>query len=549
MVISALTNTSAWQALTAHQQSMLNVHMRTLFASNAQRFHHFSLSAAGLLLDYSKNRITQTTLELLADLANSANLSQQINALFNGDLLNQSERRPALHTALRHIGNDPIRVNGKNILPEIRACQAQMQTISEKIRQGEWRGFSNLPMTDIVNIGIGGSELGPALITQALEAYAESKLRCHFISNVDATPTTSLLAKLNPATTLFIISSKSFNTTETLYNAKTAQEWLQAAAGGRSIDAHLLAVTANPQRAVAYGIPADHVLPLWDWVGGRYSLWSAVGLPIVLMLGMKNFQDLLAGATAMDQHFRSAPLLQNMPVILALLSIWYVNFFHAQTQAIIPYEQTLALLPAYLQQAHMESQGKQVRQDGTPVDYATGPVIWGGVGTNGQHAFLQLLHQGTHLIPVDFLVGTSGHHNLAHHHDLLFASCLSQSQALMQGKDLDAVLAELHDKGYSHEIAQQLAPHLTIPGNHPCNTLVYEKLTPHTLGALIALYEHKIFSQAAIWGINCFDQWGVELGKQLAGHLLSDIQSQRIAPHYDASTSGLLKYFLTKKNS
>ncbi len=542
--MNKITDSPAWQALSQHYQSMSSVKMQDIFQADPDRFSRFSIDAASLFLDFSKNRITHETLILLEKLAQTAHLAEQIEHLFSGQPLNRTENRAALHTALRQTDDTPVWVNGENIIPLVRAGQKKMAALVSAITTGAWRGFSDLPITDIVNIGIGGSDLGPAMATFALTPFTIDSIHCHFVSNIDGSQLRDTLKKLNPATTLFIVSSKSFTTTETLCNAATAKKWLIKAAGNEAaVKQHFLAVTAKPERAMVFGIPEQNILPLWDWVGGRYSLWSAVGLPIALTIGMENFNAMLAGAYAMDQHFRSAPMTQNMPVILALLSIWYTNFFDARTQAILPYDHHLQLLPAYLQQAHMESHGKLIHHDGSSVQHLTGPVIWGGVGTNGQHAFHQLLHQGTQLIPVDFIVAANGHHDLIEHHELLFANCLSQSQALMLGKDFASVTKELIAAGLSATDAKELAPHKVIPGNRPSNTILLSQLTPYSLGTLIALYEHKIFAQGAIWQINSFDQWGVELGKELTQPILQTLRNIEPAATHDASTHGLIFHY------
>lgn len=545
--MNSITNTTAWRSLQQHQQKIADLHMRDLFANDSLRFSKFSLNAVNILLDYSKNRITDETLRLLIDMAVAAQVPEKIRQLFSGAMVNSSENRPALHTALRQTKSQALILNGENVTAKINAAQEQLEKIVNSISQQQWRGFTNKPLTDIVNIGIGGSDLGPALVTQALKTYAQNDLNFHFISNIDGSPISELLKHLNPEQTLFIVSSKYFGTQETLCNANTAKRWLlKRLENLAALKQHFIAITAKADRALDFGIAAENILPLWEWVGGRYSVWSAVGLPIALSIGMKKFQDFLAGAAAMDQHCQTAPLEKNMPMILALLSVWYSNFFATQSQAILPYDHSLQLLPTYLQQAHMESHGKQCRQNGKSVDYVTGGVIWGGVGTNGQHTFHQLLHQGTHLIPVDFIVAARKSHDLPEHHAGLFANCLSQSQALMHGKTAEEILQELVAAGMTEDAARELTPHKVIPGNRPSNTIVLPELTPFNLGALIALYEHKIFIQGAIWDINCFDQWGVELGKQLANPVLQSLQNKSATAALDSSTAGLIDYFHMK---
>lgn len=538
-----LESSSLQESLKTHQKSFADIHLRDLFAQDKNRAKRFSISAADLFLDYSKNIITTETIELLLEYAEEKNLSKKIAALLKGDIVNKTEKRAALHTALRQQNDQPIYHEKINIIPEIRAIQNKIKHICEQVITGEWRGFSGEKITDIVNIGIGGSELGPALATNALKPYANKNLQCHFLANIDATQILELFTKLPPQSTLFIISSKSFSTQETLQNATSVKNWLRNAAGNHNVRNHFIAITAKRDLALEWGVAAENILPIWDWVGGRFSLWSAIGLPIALSIGYENFQELLRGAYAMDQHFATAPLQQNMPVILGLLSVWYSQYFNAQSHAILPYEQNLQLLPNYLQQSHMESLGKTRCNDGTAVKYATGAVIWGGVGTQGQHTFHQLLHQGTHFVPADFIIAAQSHQELQNHHNILWANCLSQSQALMCGKNYQEVYSELLSQGFSEADALTLTPHKIISGNRPSNMIILQKLTPFSLGALIALYEHKIFTQSVLWDINCFDQWGVELGKQLAHSILSDLQNSQIQNNYDSSTQQLIEYY------
>lgn len=545
--MSTITQSVAWQALNAHYSQLEQSSMRELFANDSQRFEKFSLEVAGLLLDYSKNRITEQTRSLLIKLAETANLGTQIEQLFSGHPLNSSENRPALHTALRATGDASIYVNGQNIIPDIQTTLARMEQLVNAITTGEWRGYNGEKITDIVNIGIGGSDLGPQMATQALRPYTNKNLHCHFISNIDGHHLEQILGHLKPTNTLFIISSKSFTTQETLHNAEVARAWLKQAANISDkplLNNHFIAVTAKPNAAVAFGIPESHILPFWDWVGGRFSIWSATGLPLALSIGMPHFKQLLAGTHAMDMHFRTAPFQQNMPIILALLGIWYINFFGATSHAIVPYDQRLHLLPAYLQQADMESNGKAVQHNGQPVNWCTGSIIWGGVGTNSQHAFHQLLHQGTHFTPVDFIIAKQSHHKLINHHELLTAHCLAQSQALMKGKNAAEIQFELEQQGFSEQEIKHLLPHKIIPGNRPSNTFVLSTLSPYMLGVLLALYEHKIFTQSVIWNINCFDQWGVELGKQLSEKILHRLKTQTASDdkELDSSTENLIKY-------
>jgi len=536
-----LTKLPQWQALLKHQRKIAGLSMRAEFACDPHRFSKFSLETAGILFDYSKNRITTETMALLTELADGVNLAAKREALFNGWPINTTEYRPALHTALRNSSDQPVMVDAQDIMPEIRALQQKMRILVEQVHQGQRRGVTGETIRHIVNIGIGGSDLGPKMAVQALQDYAKNSLRCHFISNVDNAHLTETLQQIEPASTLFIISSKSFSTIETLTNAQTIRQWLQQRLAREDVTAHFAAVTAAPEKALEFGIARDSIFPMWDWVGGRYSVWSAVGLPLALMIGMDNFSQFLAGAREVDLHFLTNEWSMNIPVLMALLSVWYVNFFDARAQAIIPYSHRLNYLPAYLQQAEMESNGKSVTQENNAADYATGFVLFGEQGCNGQHAYHQLLHQGQQLIPADFiLVGQANRHEHKSQHDLLIASALSQAQALMQGKTWEEACQELLEDEYEPDEAERLASHKLIPGNRPSNTLFLDKLTPHSLGALLALYEHKIFVEGVIWNINSFDQWGVELGKQLLPSILSHLQGQDAELPLDVSTQGLI---------
>ncbi len=530
-----------YRALDAHYRTMADVHMRQLFADDPQRFEHFSLQAAGLLLDFAKNRVNQDTIKLLCKLAEACGLTQQIKKLFSGEYRNTTEHRPVAHVALRNSHDNPFYVGGTDVMPDVRDVLSQMNDIAEQIRTKMWLGATGYSITDVVNIGIGGSDLGPALVTEALMPYHNAGIHCHFVSNIDGVHIESVLSKLHPARTLFIVASKSFTTQETLLNAATARAWLQKTLGKNALSRHMLAITSYMERAMDFGIDPSHVLPLWDWVGGRFSIWSAIGLSVMIAVGPENFNAFLRGAEAMDQHFATSPLHQNMPVILALLSIWYINFFGTRSYAVLPYQQLLAGLPAYLQQAEMESNGKYRRHDGEAVDYQTGTVIWGTTGSNGQHAVHQLLHQGTQIIPVDFIVPMISHDQLGDHHKHLVANCLSQSQALMRGQNELDIFKKLSQEGVDRETAALLAKHRAIPGNRPSNTITFDQLSPERLGALIALYEHKIFVQGVIWGINSFDQWGVELGKSLTEPILHAIAGEE--QEFDASTQGLVNYY------
>lgn len=538
-----LSHSSAWKELQQHQQSLRNTRIDALFLQSATRVQDFSMSAAGLHLDYSKNLITATSMKLFEALARQQQFDAARLALQGGAHVNNTEQRPALHMALRDASLSSIWVDGVDIAHEIKQTQTQMRHFVERLHQGELRGASGKAITDVVNIGIGGSYLGPKLVIEALQAFWQPQITCHFIANIDGSESCEVLKKLCPETTLFIVASKTFSTQETLHNARAARAWLSQHMGSLALDDHFVAVTGNKQAACAFGIRETAIFPMWDWVGGRYSLWSAIGLPIAIAVGMENFQRLLAGAHAMDQHFLQAPVSQNMPFLLAILQLWYGNFFGAQTQAMIPYDYYLRSLPEYLQQLEMESNGKRVSRQGEVLELQTGGVIWGGPGTNGQHAYHQLLHQGTVLIPVDFIFSLKTHNPLNNHHALLLANCLSQSRALMVGKTLEQAHEELIKKGCSEQAAATLAPHKVIPGNRPSNTLVMDELNPVTLGALIALYEHKVFTQSVLWGINAFDQWGVELGKQLSDDIYRAMACGERDAHLDASTAHLIELF------
>ena len=542
-----VTALPAWQALKEHRTAMQHFSMREAFNADPNRFGTFSLSACGLFLDYSKNLITSETRDLLVQLANEVKLSEAIKAMFAGEILNASEGRPALHTALRRPIGDKLKVGGSNIMPEVHKVLGQITELVTRIHDGLWRGYTEKPITDVVNIGIGGSFLGPELVSEALLPYSQKGVRCHYLANIDGSEFHELSAKLRAETTLFIVSSKSFGTLETLKNAQAARAWYLAQGGSEAeLHRHFIAVSSNNAAAVAFGIREENIFPMWDWVGGRYSLWSAIGLPIALSIGTANFKELLSGAHTMDEHFQTAPFAQNMPVLLALLGVWYGNFWGSQSHAILPYDHYLRNITKHLQQLDMESNGKSVRQDGTPATTETGPVIWGGVGANGQHAYHQLLHQGTQLIPADFIVPVVSFNPVADHHQWLFANCLSQSQALMLGKTRDEAEAELRAKGVADAEVERLAPHKVIPGNRPSNTLVVERISPRRLGALVAMYEHKVFVQSVIWGINAFDQWGVELGKELGKNVYQRLIGDVEEPAEDASTQGLIDFFRSR---
>lgn len=542
--MSKLTRSKAWKALLDHFKKNEKRHMRDLFAKDPRRFEKFSLEACGILLDYSKNRITEKTMRLLVALARETDVEGWRDRMFAGVKINVTEQRAVLHVALRNRANRPILVDGKDVMPEVNMVLEKMRAFSEAVREERWRGYTGKPITDVVNVGIGGSDLGPAMVTEALKPYAKNTLRDHFVSNVDGTHLAEVLKRVHPETTLFIISSKTFTTQETLTNARSARAWFLDATGDESaIARHFVALSTNAKEVAAFGIDVNNMFEFWDWVGGRYSLWSAIGLSIAIAIGFENFEDLLTGAFEMDEHFRTAPLERNMPVILALLGIWYRNFFGAESYAVLPYDQYLHRFPAYLQQLDMESNGKSVSRNGKRVDYATGPVLWGEPGTNGQHAFFQLLHQGTALVPADFIAPIETHNPIGEHHAILLSNFFAQTEALMRGKTEREVKEEMRREGFSRKDIERLLPHRVFEGNRPTNTLLLQKVTPHSLGALIALYEHKVFVQGIIWNVNSFDQWGVELGKQLAKVILPELTSPAPAGVHDSSTNGLIDYY------
>lgn len=535
------TTTSAWKQLDENFKETESLHLKDLFGANKERATKFTLRFQEFLIDYSKNRITDKTLSLLIQLAEEVNLKDAIEKLFNGDLINQTEARSVLHTALRAKETEKIMVSGVNIIPEVYQVKAQIRKFSEEIINGNRKGFTGKKFTDIVNIGIGGSDLGPLMVTEALKYY-KNQLRTHFVSNVDGDHVHEILKELNAETTLFVIVSKTFTTQETLSNANTIRKWFLKSATENDVSKHFAAVSTNAEKISEFGIADENVFPMWDWVGGRFSLWSAVGLSISLAIGYENFQELLSGANEMDTHFRTASFNENIPVILALLSIWYNNFYEAETEAVIPYSQYLNRFSAYLQQGMMESNGKSVDRDGNFTEYQTGTIIWGEPGTNAQHAFFQLIHQGTKLIPADFIGFKESLHGDSDHHNKLMANFFAQTEALMNGKTAEEVRQELEAKKMATNEIEKLVPFKTFEGNKPTNTLLIEKLTPKTLGMLIAMYEHKIFVQGIVWNIYSFDQWGVELGKQLASTILKDINNSEIAKH-DSSTLNLLHFF------
>jgi len=542
--MSSRTQSPAWKALRSHHAAIAAAHMRELFEADADRFAHFSIRWEDVLVDYSKHRITAETLSLLFALAREAGVEAWRDRMFAGEKINVTENRAVLHVALRNVTGKPVLVDGADVMPSVRRVLAHMREFSTAVRSGAWKGYTGKAMTDVVNIGIGGSDLGPVMVTEALKHYAAAVPRVHFVSNVDGTHIAETLKVLSPETTLFIIASKTFTTQETIANAVTAREWFMRAAGDpAAVAKHFVALSTNEKEAVKFGIARENMFEFWDWVGGRYSLWSAIGLSIAVAIGMDNFEELLAGAHAMDEHFRSAPLEKNIPVILALLGVWYNNFFGADSHALLPYDQYLHRFPAYFQQGDMESNGKRVTRDGEVVDYATGPVIWGEPGTNGQHAFYQLIHQGTRLIPVDFIAPLRTLNPVGTHHALLLSNVFAQAEALMRGKTADEARAELAAAGLKGEALERLLPHKVFEGNRPSTTILVREITPRALGELVAIYEHKIFVQGIIWNINSFDQWGVELGKQLAGKILPELTSPLPVTTHDSSTRGLINYF------
>jgi len=534
----SLRASSEWTALEQHHKEVSNLSMKEQFANDSDRHKKLSLRFNDILFDFSKNRITTETLPLLYKLAERANLDEKTNAMFSGEIINTTENRAVLHTALRNRSNTPIHTNGKNVMPEINQVLAKMRVFSEKVRTGEWKGYTNKPITDIVNIGIGGSDLGPKMVTTALEPYSTPNLITHFVSNVDQTDIITTLKRLNPETTLFLIASKVFNTKETMTNAHSARKWLLNSAFDKSaIKRHFVAISTNKENVAAFGIDTDNMFEFWDWVGGRYSLWSAIGLSIAVSIGMDNFEELLMGAHLADQHFRDTPLEKNIPVTMALLGVWYNNFFGVESHCLLPYDQSLYFFADYFQQGDMESNGKAMTVDGKPTDYNTGPIIWGQPGTNGQHAFFQLIHQGTKLIPCDFLAAAQGHYDSPVHHDILMSNFLAQPEALMNGKTKKEVERDI---GTSEPL---LTMAKIFPGNKPSNSFLYKKLTPRTLGTLLAFYEHKIFVQGVIWNINSYDQWGVELGKVLAKAILPELKSGENIKSHDSSTNALINTY------
>ncbi|KAM6925925.1 glucose-6-phosphate isomerase a [Lycodopsis pacificus] len=550
----ALTNDPNYQKLEQwHKANGGSLVMRSMFESDKDRFSSFSTTLktddGEILLDYSKNLINQEVMDMLLDMAKSRGVEEARDKMFSGEKINFTEGRAVLHVALRNRSNTPIKVDGKDVMPEVNRVLDKMKAFCHRVRSGEWKGFSGKSITDVVNIGIGGSDLGPLMVTEALKPYSAGGPNVWFVSNIDGTHMAKTLAQLNAETTLFIIASKTFTTQETITNAESARDWfLQTAHHKSAVAKHFVALSTNADKVRDFGIDTDNMFEFWDWVGGRYSLWSAIGLSIALHVGFENFEQLLSGAHWMDNHFLSVPLQQNVPVLLALLGVWYVNFFQAETHVMLPYDQYMHRFAAYFQQGDMESNGKYITKDGVRVNYHTGPIVWGEPGTNGQHAFYQLIHQGTRMIPADFLIPAQSQHPIRDnlHHKILAANFLAQTEALMKGKTSDEARRELEAGGLKGDALQQLLPHKVFEGNKPSNSIVFKKLSPFTLGALVAMYEHKIFVQGVMWGINSYDQWGVELGKQLAKQIEPELKNDSEVSTHDSSTNGLINFL--KKN-
>jgi len=538
------TETESWRRLKAHVEVMKGIHMKTLFEHDPQRFDRFSIRFNDMLVDYSKNIVTDETMKLLIGLARDAGLEAAIEKMFSGERINETEDRPVLHVALRNRKNTPVFVDGKDVMPDVNAVLEKMKRFSNRVVNGEWKGFTGKRITDIVNIGIGGSDLGPVMATECLRPYQKPGLSAHFVSNIDGTHIVETLKGLNPETTLFMIASKTFTTQETMTNAHTAREWfLRTAKDPSFVSRHFVAISTNREKVDAFGIEVENMFEFWDWVGGRYSLWSAIGLSIACSIGFENFEALLQGAHEMDTHFRYVPFEGNIPVILAVVSMWYNNFFGAETEVILPYDQYMHRFPAYFQQGNMESNGKSVDRAGHRVGYQTGPIIWGEPGTNGQHAFYQLIHQGTRMIPADFLAPVFSHNPIGDHHKILLSNFFAQTEALLSGKTKEQVIDEMKKEGMDEGDINKIWPHKVFEGNRPTNSILFRKLTPRVLGSLIAMYEHKIFVQGVIWNIFSFDQWGVELGKQLAKKILPELGGDAEIVAHDSSTNGLINVF------
>ena len=545
--MSSLTTSKAWSALQTHFQETKNDHVRDAFQKDPDRFKKFSISFNEILFDYSKNRISEDTLSLLFELANFAGLKDKTNAMFAGEKINTTEHRAVLHTALRNKSNKPIYVDGKDVMPDIKAVLEKMRIFCAAVRSGEWKGYTGKAITDVVNIGIGGSGLGPKMVSMALTPYSSSGLKVHYVSNIDQTNIVEVLKQVSPETTLFIIASKVFNTQETMMNARSARRWfLESAQDEQAVAKHFVAISTHSENVAAFGIDTDNMFEFWDWVGGRYSLWSAVGLSIALYIGMDNFEELLQGAYEADMHFYETPFEKNIPVIMGLLGIWYNNFYNVASHALLPYDQSMRYFADYFQQGDMESNGKSINLEGEKVDYNTGPIIWGQPGTNGQHAFFQLIHQGTKLIPCDFLAAANSHYHLPEHHDILISNFLAQPEALMNGLTAEEVKQKLTPKEQEDTL---LVASKVFEGNKPSNSFLFKKMTPKTLGSLLAFYEHKIFVQGAIWNINSFDQMGVELGKVLAGVILPELKNDEVITSHDCSTNALINRYKALRES
>ncbi len=542
--MSKLTESAIWKALNEHFGEISQTHMRDMFDQDPQRFERFSLQLNTILFDYSKNIISSETMELLQQLAVDSDVSGWMKKMFDGEAINHTENRAVLHTALRNRSGQPVMIDGVDIMPEICEEHQRVKKLAEEIRTRKWRGYAGQPITDVVNIGIGGSHLGPLMVTEALRPYSLHDLNIHYVSNIDENHINDTLEFLSPETTFFIIASKSFTTQDTMVNAETARQWhIDKAGNDKYIHKHFTAVTSNIDAALAFGIAEDNVFKMWDWVGGRYSLWSAIGLPIVIAIGEDNFEKLLKGAYEADNHFKNTPFNENIPVIMALLGIWYNNFYKAEATAVLPYDQHLHKFPSYLQQADMESNGKYIDRQGETVDYTTGPVLFGEIGIAGQHAFFQLLHQGTKLVPSDILAPVSNVRCIARHHRALMSNVFAQTEALMKGKTEEEAYADLAASGMDEDAIKALLPYKVFPGNRPTSTFLFNSLDPETLGTLIALYEHKIFVQGVIWNINSFDQWGVELGKQMATGILKQLDTAETIDTHDSSSNGLINYY------
>ncbi|OEK03260.1 glucose-6-phosphate isomerase [Roseivirga sp. 4D4] len=544
------TSTTSWQKLKAHFEAMSSAEMKQLFDTDPERFKKFSLKFNDLLVDFSKNIITQETMELLVNLAKECELKQAIESKFNGQPINATEGRAVLHTALRNKSDKPIMVDGKDVMPDVKSALAKMKVFADKVTSGSWHGYTGKSIRYIVNIGIGGSDLGPVMVTEALAPYATYDTTTYFVSNVDGSHVSEILKKVNAEETLFMIASKTFTTQETMTNAHTARTWfLNQGASEADIAKHFVALSTNADAVSEFGIDTNNMFEFWDWVGGRYSLWSSIGLSIACTIGFDDFDELLTGAFEMDQHFQSADFDENIPIILALIGIWYGNFFGSESEAILPYDQYMHRFAAYFQQGNMESNGKYIGRDGKPVDYQTGPIVWGEPGTNGQHAFYQLIHQGTKLIPCDFMAPAQSHNAVGDHHSKLLSNFFAQTEALMKGKSYSEVVEELEQQGKSKEEIEKLAPFKVFEGNKPTNSILFQKLTPRVLGSLISMYEHKIFVQGVIWNIYSFDQWGVELGKVLAKKILPELSDNDQVESHDSSTNGLINAYKEMRNA